>query len=58
MEMIIILTGFLCEVIIFHHLPEVMVHTHSEMDKPSNANTTKLTAQSPVSKEVSEVPPL
>lgn len=57
MEMII-LTGFLSEVINFHYLPEVIMHMHSEMDKPSNVNTTKLTAQSPVSKEVSEVPPL
>lgn len=57
MEMIT-LTGFLCEVRIFHYLPGVIMHMHPEMDKPSSANTAKLTAQSPVRKEVSEVPQL
>lgn len=51
-------TGFLCEVIFFHYLPEVIMHVHTESDKPSNANTTKLTARPPVKREVSEVPPL
>lgn len=57
MEMIT-LTGFLGEVIFFHYLPEVIMHKHTEPDKPSNANTTKLTARPPVRREVSEVPPL
>lgn len=42
------LPGFLCEVMIFQYLPEVIMYVHTETDKSSNANTTKLTAQSPV----------
>lgn len=45
---VITLPGFLCEVMFFHQLPEVIMHTHTETDKPSNANTTRLTAQPPV----------
>lgn len=54
----ITLTGFLREVIIFHYLPEVIRYIHIEMGKPSDTNTTELTAQSPVRKEVPAVAPL
>lgn len=40
----ITLTGFLCEVIIFHYLPAVIMYIHVETDKSSNTNTTELTA--------------